>query len=296
MEFRQLKYFQMVCQLKNITKAAERLYVSQPSITNSIKNLEKELSIQLFDRSKKQFKLTTEGKIFLERVDVILKQLDDVISEMKDYKNLKKGLLSLGVPPIIGTILFPKLFANFKKIYPNIELQIAENGSVTSKEMLEKGEIDLSIMIVDQSCKLLDTMPILDSEIFVCLNKKHPLSTKKKLKLEDLKNEPIIMLKEGFYHRKKIFEHFKKSNIEPNIILSSNQLDTIKSLVINGIGISFLLKETVENNEHIASIPLDQSMPIKIALAWKKDNFLSMASKTFIDFVKTSPLNQNTKS
>jgi len=290
MELRQLQYFQMVCQLSSITEAAKKFYVSQPSITNSIKNLEKELSIVLFDRSKKQLFPTAEGKFFLKRVDEILKQVDNAASEMKDYQNLKKGILTIGIPPMIGTFIFPKIFIKFKKLYPNIELNIIEYGSITTTQMIEKEDLDLGLIIVDSPNKLLDSLPICNSELFVCLKKGHPLSKQSKITLEDIKNEPVILLKEGFYIRQKILESFNECNIQPNIILSSNHLDTIKSLITNGVGISFLLKEIVKDNKEISKIRFSTAIPIKIALIWKKDRYLSNVSKAFKDFLIANPI------
>ncbi|MBU3112408.1 LysR family transcriptional regulator [Clostridium lacusfryxellense] len=290
MELRQLQYFQTVCQLNSITQAAKKLYVTQPSITNSIKNLEKELSIVLFDRSKKQLYPTVEGKVFLKRVDEILKQVDNATSEMKDYQDLKKGILTIGIPPMIGTFIFPIVFIKFKQLYPNIKLNIIENGSIETRQMIEKGDLDLGLIIVDSNSTLLASLPILDSELLVCLKKEHPLRKKTTITFEDIKNEPIILLKEGFYIRQKILESFDENNIQPNIILSSNHLETVKGLITNGVGISFLLKEIVEDNDKITKIPLSTAIPIKIALVWRKNRYLSNASKAFVDFLMENPI------
>lgn len=292
MELRQLEYFQTVCHFNNITRAAERLHVSQPSITNSIQKLEAELDITLFDRSKKQISLTSEGKVFLERVNDILRRVDDAVTEMRDYKHLKKGNLKIGIPPMIGTYLFPHIFVNFKRLYPEIELTIYENGSLSTRKMIEKGDLDLGIVIISESSKQLSTLPISRSEILVCLNKGHKLSSNVKLEFENLRDEPVIMLKEGFYHRQKVMEHFKKSNITPKVVLSSNQLETIKSLLINGVGISFLLKEIVESDNRIVSLSLKDPIDVEIGLAWKKDRYLSNAAKRFIEFI-SNPINSS---
>ena len=290
MELRQLQYFQMVCQLNSITQAAKKLYVTQPSITNSIKNLEKELSSVLFDRSKKQLFPTAEGKVFLKRVDEILRQVDNAASEMKDYQDLKKGILTIGIPPMIGTFIFPKVLIKFKKLYPNIKLNIIEYGSIETRQMIEKGDLDLGLIIVDSESKLLASLPILNSELFVCLKKEHPLSKQSTITFKDIESEPIILLKEGFYIRQKILESFNEYNIQPNIILSSNHLETVKGLIISGVGISFLLKEIVEDNDKITKIPLSTAIPIKIALVWRKNRYLSNASKAFVDFLISNPI------
>ncbi|MBU3174964.1 LysR family transcriptional regulator [Clostridium estertheticum] len=290
MELRQLQYFQMVCQLNSITQAAKKLYVTQPSITNSIKNLEKELSCVLFDRSKKQLFPTVEGKVFLKRVDEILKLVDNATTEMKDYEDLKKGILTIGIPPMIGTFIFPIVFIKFKQLYPNIKLNIIEYGSIETRQMIENGDLDLGLIIGDPGNNILASLPILDSELLVCLKKEHPLRKKSTITFEDIKSEPIILLKEGFYIREKILDRFREKNVQPNIILSSNHLETVKGLITNGVGISFLLKEIVEDNDKITKIPLCNTIPIKIALVWRKNCYLSTVSKVFIDFLNANPL------
>jgi DNA-binding transcriptional LysR family regulator len=95
MELRQLEYFQMASRLRNITRAAERLRVSQPNITVAIKKLEAELGIQLFDRSQKQLSLTPEGAVFLNRVELALRNIQDAVLEVNDYKQLQKGTIKI---------------------------------------------------------------------------------------------------------------------------------------------------------------------------------------------------------
>ena len=110
MELRQLEYFQMASKLQNITRAAERLNVSQPNITVAIKKLEAELGIQLFDRSQKQLVLTPEGRVFLNRIELALRNIQDAILEVNDYKSLQRGTIKIGIPSMIGAYLFPKIF------------------------------------------------------------------------------------------------------------------------------------------------------------------------------------------
>jgi DNA-binding transcriptional LysR family regulator len=285
MELRQLEYFQMVCKYLNITRAAELLHVSQPSITNSIKNLEDELGILLLNRSKKQIQITHEGEIFLQRANSILMQVNDIVTEMNDLKEKGFGILKIGIPPMIGTIFFPTILNKFNKLHPGINLSITENGSLKTQQLVLDGDIDLGMTILSEPNNLLKTLIILQSEILVCVSKNHPLSEKRKIAFDDIKKEPIIMLKEGFFHREKILTQFHKLGVVPNIILSSSQLKTIESLVERGSGISFLLKEVAVSNPDIVSLSLEEPLLIDIGLIWRKDRYLSNASKKFIDFI-----------
>ena len=126
MELRQLEYFQMASRLRNITRAAERLRVSQPNITVAIKKLEAELGIQLFDRSQKQLALTPEGAVFLNRVELALRNIQDAVLEVNDYKQLQKGTIKIGVPPMMGAYLFPRIFSSFQRRYSHHPLRRLE--------------------------------------------------------------------------------------------------------------------------------------------------------------------------
>ena len=147
MELRQLEYFQMASHLHNITRAAERLRVSQPNITVAIKKLEAELGIQLFDRSQKQLLLTPEGKIFLTRIELALRNIQDAVLEVNDDKQLQKGTIKIGIPPMMGAYLFPKIFSSFQKHYPHLDIFLQEEGSVSIREQLERDELDFGIII-----------------------------------------------------------------------------------------------------------------------------------------------------
>ena len=130
MELRQLEYFQMASRLKNITRAAQRLRVSQPNITVAIKKLEAELGVQLFDRSQKQLTLTPEGAVFLKRIELALRNIEDAVLEVNDYKQLQKGTIKIGIPPMMGAYLFPKVFSGFRHIHPHLDVLLYEEGSL----------------------------------------------------------------------------------------------------------------------------------------------------------------------
>ena len=148
MELRQLEYFRMTARLRNLTRAAAELEVSQPNITVAIQKLENLLGLRLFDRSQKQVLLTTEGEIFLHRVEPALDILHDALRELEDYKNLSKGNIRIGIPPMIGAYLFPRICSDFQKIYPHLSISLYEEGSMAIRENLEAGELDFGIIIL----------------------------------------------------------------------------------------------------------------------------------------------------
>ena len=287
MDLRQMEYFQMVCRLNNLTRAAERLHVAQPAISVAMQKLEEELGVQLFSRSQKQFTLTTEGQIFLARVEDILSRTQDAILEMHEYRELRKGTIKLGVPPMIGSYLFPHIFAGFKQVYPSLDLSVIEEGSLAIRGMLERDELDLGIVITCHMSPLLQSELITSGEILVCLSPFHPLAGVEKVDFAQLRQEPFILLKEDTYHRQVILQQCKRHNFEPNIILASSQIDTIRGLVARGVGISFLFDVVARKDPQIQCVPLSEPLCIEIGLAWKKDRYFSTASQAFLDYLST---------
>jgi DNA-binding transcriptional LysR family regulator len=285
MDIRQLEYFEMVAKLNNITRAAEQLHVSQSTVTLAIQKLESELEILLFDRSQKHLLLTAEGHVFAQKISDILNRLNDVVGEINSYRQLKKGTIKVGVPPMIGSYLFPAILANFKKHYPYLQLSTVEEGSINLRRLLEKGELDIGIVNLYNPSSLLETITISKSQMVACLPLNHPLAKNSILSLTQLKNEDFILFKESAYNRNVILDECKKCNFTPNIILSSDQIETMKGLVAKGVGICFLIKEIAAKGKNFVSIPLIEPLPIEFGLAWKKDKYLSKASQAFIKFI-----------
>jgi len=296
MELRQLEYFQMASRLRNITRAAERLRVSQPNITVAIKKLESELGIQLFDRSQKQLSLTPEGAVFLNRIELALRNIQDAVLEVNDYKQLQRGTIKIGIPPMMGAYLFPKIFSSFQKHYSNLEIFLHEEASMSIREKLERDELDFGIIIISGASHNLQLLPMAKSQVVCCVPETSPLAKKKSLTLADIASTSLVMLKEGSFLRQLVLQKLKDTGLKPNIVLESNQVGTLKGLVASGVGVAFLLDMVVDNAPGIKAIPLAEPIIVDVGIAWKKDRYISKAAQSFIDFCKELLLNkQETK-
>ena len=288
MELRQLEYFQMASRLKNITRAAERLNVSQPNITVAIKKLETELGIKLFDRSQKQLSLTPEGNIFLNRIELALRSIQDAVLEVNDYKQLQKGTIKIGIPSMIGSYLFPKIFSSFQQLYPHLDIYLYEEGSMTIREQLERDDLDFGIVIISDASASLQLLPMSRNQIVACIPEKHPLASKNSISINDVANADLIMLKEGSFLRQLVLSKIKRANIMPEIVLESNQIETVKGLIASNVGIAFLLDFIVKGAPGIKAVPFDDPIYVDLGLAWKKDRYISNAAQSFIDFCRNT--------
>lgn len=286
MELRQLAYFQMASRMKNITRAARRLKVSQPNITVAIKKLETELGVKLFDRSQKQLTLTPEGAVFLKRIELALRNIDDAILEVNDYKQLQKGTIKIGIPPMMGAYLFPKVFSGFRHLHPKLDVLLFEEGSLSIREKLESDELDFGIIIVPESTPNLNVLKMSCNQLMVCVSAKSSLAKKKEITPEDIAESDLIMLKEGAYLREVVQGKLSALKISPRTVLESSQIVTIKGLVAHQVGIAFLLDFICKDSHEIKAVPFCEPVFVNIGLAWKKDRYVSKAAQAFIDFCK----------
>ena len=286
MELRQLEYFCMISKLNSFTRAAEQMHVAQPSVTTSIQKLESELGLTLFDRSQKKITLTAEGEIFHRRALSILHEVHETLAEMHDLANISKGAIRIGVPPMIGAYIFPDIFTHFKKAYPGLRLFMFEEGSLSALKKLETAELDLGLIILPAITGTLNSMPVAAQEIVLCVAATHPLAAQTAVEFSQLRNEDFILLKEDSYHRQIILDRCHQHRFEPRVVFSSSQIQTIKSLAAKGVGITFLMRMVAADNPHIVPISLDPPLTVNIALAWKKEKYLSKASKALIEFIR----------
>jgi DNA-binding transcriptional LysR family regulator len=286
MEFRQLECFYMVSKLSNFTKAAEQLHVSQPAITKAIHCLETELNLRLFDRDQKRVTLTPQGQALLVQTERILSSVKDAVSEMSEFHNTHSGVIKLGVPPMIGAYMFPTIIANFRQQYPLIDFEVFEDGSLDIVSKVDTGELDLAIAILPESRLSLKTLPIMEEEFVLCVHPNSPLLRNKIVSFSQLRNEAFILLKPGNFQYQNVLKKCSAYHYSPNVILTSNHFKTIKGLVANGVGISFLMRMVVEEYPFVTTVPLAEPINCEIGLVWKEGKHLPQVCKTFIAFVK----------
>jgi len=288
MDLRELEYFQSVGKLKSFTGAANKLCITQPSITVAIKKLEEELGVSLLERSKKKVALTIEGEIFLQRVDNILNDLNNAILEMSDYKNLNKEVINLGMPPMIGMPLLPKIFDTYKKNNSKTDVILHEFGSLDIVDLLEKEEVDIGLIALNNSSELLETEKIGVEEIFVCLPLNHSLKDLPSIPFKSLKNEHLIFSEGGNNIRKMVLEECEKNGFKPCEVYNSKLFENMKNLVSNGVGITFFINPTAMNSHNIIWRSLDPPLCIEVGIAWKKNKFLTKSQRELINFMKIS--------
>ncbi|MBJ6751656.1 LysR family transcriptional regulator [Geomonas anaerohicana] len=288
MDIRQLRYFLEVARLSNFTKAAESLRIAQPAVSMAVKKLEEELDLVLFNRQDKKVSLTAEGEIFQGHARRILDDLRGAELEMAELKGLTRGEVRIGITPMISAYFFPDIFRDFKRSYPQLSISVLGEGSGRIQKMIGEGELDMGVVAGGGSAAFPPTLEVrrfLREEIVVCVPPDHPFAGRQAVTLTEFIGEPLVFYKEGYYIREFFLEALKGTGSAPRIIFETNLFSLVKSLVRNGTGISIFLKMVVAEDTDLAAVSFDPPLHLDLLIAWKKDTYLSLANRAFVDFL-----------
>lgn len=276
----------MVREAGSFTRAAERLYVSQPAVTNAIRGLEEELGIQLFDRSQKLATLTAEGRIFASHVEKIMHGITTTVEEIHALKNLTNGVLTLGLTPLGGMRSIVRQIRAYHLAFPDIQITLREEDTGCLLQSLLEDKIDLAIFASPVSNPALSSLELATEELVVCCSRRHPLHRRNTLALTDLADEQLILLPKNCLYRQNIIDAFEQAADLPRILFEAQSVQTIKSLVATDCGISILPESLVENDSELTMIPLEPSLSLTNFVFWKTGHHLSHAADAFLDLIK----------
>ncbi|RFU64862.1 LysR family transcriptional regulator [Peribacillus glennii] len=288
MELRQLKYFLEAVKQNNITRASEHLHISQPALSKMIKSLEEEVGMPLLLRSHKTVEMTDAGQIVYEYAQKILAQVDEMNTTLNDMTSLVRGQINIGLPPIIGSLFFPKVMSEFHRQYPNVKINITEYGAARVVTSVEQGEFELGVAVLPVDEAQFNIYPIVKEELQLLVPKQHPLSARKEVHIKELKEEEFIFYSEEFALYDFVRNQCIEEGFEPKILFKSSQWDFMTEMVAANLGISILPESIggrVENN-HISILKLNPVFPWHLALITKKDRYVSFAGRAFIQFLQ----------
>lgn len=286
MESKHLKHFVAVAEHGHFTRAAKALHIAQPALSISIKKLELNLGVELFRREDRQVSLTDEGKVLYEHAKRILQQLEDAQLAIDELKGLEKGEVRLGAPSMMGSYFFPQILMAFNSRYPNLKLTLVDAGTRDIRKMLLNGELDIGMIDDVNVPDDLDTDHLLQVEMLAVVAKEHPFAKQKSVSFDAFFDNELVMFKPGYFHRDFLEDKALQCNKEMRFSFETNLLPMILSIVKNEFAITALLELVTQNEKDVVGVPFEPRVKINLSLAWRKHGYLSMADRTFIDFVK----------
>jgi LysR family transcriptional regulator, hydrogen peroxide-inducible genes activator len=290
MEMHQLRYFVAVARTGNFSRAAEQCHVSQPSLSQQIQKLEDELGDRLFDRLKREVRLTPPGEAFLRRAVRILEEVDAARREATDSRELLRGTVTVGVLPTIAPYLLPVVLSGFAQKFPGVETIVQEDTTARLLKLLLAYEMDLVLASQPIHDDRLEVRELFAEELLLALPPGHPLLRKQTVSLADLESERLIVMKEGHCLGDQVLRFCDRSDLHPQISFRSAQLETIQALVRAGLGISLIPAMALRSapGDSLEYRPVKSPRPErKIVAVWPKQRPPGRAAAEFLKEVST---------
>ena len=293
MEFRQLESFCAVVRYQSFTKAAEKLYISQPTISTHIRMLEQEFNSRLIIRTTKNIEITPHGKELFACAQKIFTLKNDLIQKWSEEN---KKIIRIGASTIPADYILPEVLPLFCQKYPDIQLHIHQNDSGNILQSILNGKFTISMVGMKSFEKEFDFVPFFHDEIVMITPKQEKFLhfAQKAFNQDDLisllKKETIILREQGSGSKKRLESYFEQINLSEkslNIIARLNDQESIKKLVASGLGISFISAKAITDADNLLTIKLpENNLTRSLYFAYHKDYILKEHILSFIKFVQ----------
>lgn len=276
MNIRDLKYLVSVARERHFAKAAQKSFVSQPTLSMQIKKLEDELGVQVFERSQKNFLVTKVGKEIIAKAEVILQQVDDIKTIAKSSRDPFSGELKIGAFPTLASYVFPKITPAITKKFNQLRLFLVEEKTEQLLSKLKSGEIDCALIALPIKDEELEVKKIFTEEFLLAVSKENPLGKDKKLEqkisTKDLKGKNLMLLDDGHCLRDQALEACSMLGAFEQQDFRASSLETLKQMVAINMGITFVPEIAANKNDKIIYLKISNAPKRSIGLVWRKSS------------------------
>jgi len=288
MDIRTLRYFVEVVRQQSFTRAAERLFVTQPTISKMLKNLEDELNCTLLIRDGRKLLLTDTGRVVYERGIAILAEFRQLETELGDINHLNKGVLRLGIPPMVGMLMAGPINL-FSQRYPGVELKIAEFGGLTVQQAVSNGELDVAMtaLPVEEESGLA-TLPLFSHAMCVLVPRSGSWLERDVVTPEELAEHPLLIYNEDFALSRQLMLLFQQHDVKPRIAVRSGQWDFLAAMVQAGVGIAILPEPVCQRLDKttLRWLPLQSGLRWELGMIWREGVYLSRSAQAWLQCCK----------
>lgn len=288
MELYQLRSMVAVAETGNFTRASERLNITQPTLSQQIINLEKDLGHKLFHRLGRRAVLTEPGQVFLKRVRSILLEADNAIKELQDHPGLDRQI-TVGAIPSIAPYILPPLIAQARIDYPHLQIHTREDFRADLVKGVIDGDLDLAIASMPIPETSLAIEPFIREPLLLVVGQQHPLAQVNSVSAADLAKETFVMLGASSALAEQVRSFCGDHQFEPRIAYQCAQIATVKSLVALGVGVSILPRsaQSSKDIDDLVYLPLDGSNPVReLVIIRHLQRFQSRGVTQFISMLK----------
>ena len=293
MEFKQLRTFVEVAHQGGFTQAAHLLHISQSAVSKQVAQLEQNLGTPLFDRLGSQVRLTAAGQVVLQRAEGMLRLHKELLSELDDLSQLTRGELRVGLPLLGSNALFASLFAEYRRRYPNIQVQLLEGGSMHIEQAVMSGELELGGSLTPKN-PLFGYQPFCDEPLDALLPADHPLAQGGSVRLEQLADTPFLLYQRSFMLNERLLQACQQLGFTPKEGGRSGQSDFLVALVAAGQGVvllpSVVARELIRPGVVRLKLVAPDYLRWDIAFIWRDGAYLSRAAQAWLELLRERPV------
>lgn len=293
MDLKQLEYIVKIAEENNITRAAEKLYITQSALNQQLLKLEKELGAPLFHRSRTDWHLTAAGELYVKNAREMLMLKQDTYNQIHDMANIRKGRLSVGFTPSRGIHMFSAIYPDFHRTHAGILVEPRELSVHDQHIQLAAGELDIGFLTLLQKHRkpALTYLPIKSEEIFLAVPRIHPISALAgrntapfpQVDLKLLKEEPFVLMYKTSTIRELVDGLFREAGFTPHILFETSSTSTIVTMIRAKLCCGLIPAHYVDKDcDDICYFSLPSKPSWEITAAYKKKRYISKAAKDFI--------------
>jgi len=284
---RHIQYFLAVAEHLSFTKAAAALHVSQPALSQQVRQLEESLGAQLFDRSGRTTRLTDAGDVYLIYARRAYQELREAKSAIHDVSDLSRGSLRIAVTPTFTTYLVGPLIEAFHSRHPKITVNLKEISQERIEELLLAGELDVGIAFDEINTPDIEAIPLLNETLALVVNRKHRLAEERAITSKGLSVESLVLLSTEFATRDQIDRYCRKHAIRPQVQMEVNALGAVIEIVRRTHLSTLLPARIALAHDYLVAITLEPERLQRTAvLLRRKEAYLSAAVGVFIELAK----------
>jgi LysR family hydrogen peroxide-inducible transcriptional activator len=240
LKLKDLRYLVAVADTRHFGRAAERCFVSQPTLSTQLKKLEDYLGVQLIERQPKRVALTAAGEAIVARARRILEASDEVVTLARSHRDPLAGVLRIAMLPTIGPYLLPRVARDIRKALPRLDLRLYEYPTAAMLTKLRAGEIDLGILALPVDLDGLEARDLYDEPFMVAVPATHPLAKRNSIRVQDLHAETLLLLEDGHCLRDQALEVCSQAGVHEKQDFRATSLETLRQMVATGAGVTLL--------------------------------------------------------
>lgn len=288
MMLRHIRYFLAVAEHRNFTRAAEALHVSQPTLSQQIRQLEDVLHTQLLDRSGRHVQLTDAGVAWMRYAKLALQDLDAGVRAIHDVSELNRGSLRLALTPTFSAYLVAPLMDRFHGLHPGITIDIQEITQDQIEAQIADDRLDVGIAFEPVHSSDIESEPLFRETLSLVVGGGHARVTRRKpLSTKDFASERLVLLNKAFATRRYIDEYCMQNRIHPQVAIEASSISAIVEIVRRGQLATVLPHRIARENAELHHVLLDPPLPARtVVLLQRKDGYRTAASKAFVQALK----------